>query len=101
MRVQVPFGTQSLKVVDSTGGRKGFSIQNVGAVDIYYSDDQRTLDSVGPANLPSAGHLLAAATPVLPPVVYPWFYGAKIFVRAQAAGALLEIIIYDVDLPCS
>jgi hypothetical protein len=100
MRVQVPSGVQSLKVVDATGGRKGFSIQNVGPVDVYYSDDQRTLDSVGPANLPAAGHLLASATPVLPPVVYPWYYGGKIFVRAQSPGALLEIIIYDVDLPC-
>lgn len=102
MRVPVPFGTQSLKVVDATGGRKGFSIQNVGAVDIYYSDDQRTLDSLaqGGGNVPTAGHLLPATNPVSPPVVYPWFYGGKIFVRAQAAGALLEIIIYDVDVPC-
>jgi len=99
MRVNVPT-QQSLKVIDATGGRKGFSIQNVGGVDIFYSDDQRLLDSVGPANLPSAGHLLSAATPVPPPVVYPFFTNGKIFVRAQSAGALLEIVIYDVDLPC-
>lgn len=99
MRVNVPIA-QSLKVVDASGGRKGFSIQNVGAVDIFYSDDQRLLDSVAAANLPQAGHILAAAAPVLPPVVYPWIYGTKIFVRAQTQGALLEITIYDVDLPC-
>lgn len=98
MRITVPIDG-SIKIVDSAGGRKGFSIQNVGAVDIFFSDDQRLLDSVDTANLPTAGHLLAASAPVPPPVVYPWFIG-KIFVRAQAAGALLEVVIYDVDLPC-
>lgn len=105
MRVPVP--TQaSIKIVDATGGRKGFSIQNVGAVDVYYSDDQRLLDSVTSANLPTAGHLLAASAPVPPPVVYPWFASngqnnsGKIFARAQGVGAQLEVLIYDVDLPC-
>lgn len=90
----------SIKVVDTVSSRKGFSIQNVAAVDIYFSDDQRLLDSVTPANLPSVGHLLSAAgTPANPPTVYPWFIG-KIYVRAQTAGAQLEVLVYDVDLPC-
>jgi hypothetical protein len=96
MRVQVPFNGPSLKVVDATGGRKGFSIQNVGAVDIYYSDDQRTLDSIPLTGPPNAGHFLPGGT-TNPPVVYPMFANGKIFVRAQNAGALLEIVIYDVD----
>ena len=95
MRVPVPT-LQSLKVVDATGGRKGFSIQNVGAVDIYYSDDQRLLDSVNTLNLPTAGHLLQGGT-TNPPSVYPLFANRQIFVRAQNAGGQLEIIIYDVD----
>lgn len=87
-------------MVDTVSSRKGFSIQNVAAVDIYFSDDQRLLDSVTPANLPSVGHLLSAAgTPANPPTVYPWFIG-KIYVRAQTAGAQLEVLVYDVDLPC-
>ena len=98
MRIRVPTAN-STKVVDSTGGRKGFSIQNPGPSDVYYSDDQRLLDSVDLANLPTVGHLLASATPPLAPVVYPFFIG-KIFVRAQGAGAQLEVLIYDVDLPC-
>jgi hypothetical protein len=99
MRINVPIG-QSLKIVDSKNPKRrvGFSIQNVGASDVFYSDDQRLLDSVGAANLPVAGHLLAAAAPVPPPVVYPWFANGQIFVRAQAAGALLEIVIFEVDV---
>lgn len=102
MRVNVPFGGQpSLKVIDARGRRKGFSIQNVSAVDVYYSDDQRTMDTVPSNSLPQAGHLLAAATPALPPTVYPFFVNSSIFVRAQSAGAQLEVIIYDVDISCS
>ena len=101
MRVNVPFGgNPSLKVVDATGGRKGFSIQNVSSVDVYYSDDQRTLDTVPASFLPQAGHLLPAATPTLAPVVYPFFVNGKIFVRAQSAGAQIEVVIFDVDIPC-
>lgn len=105
MRVNVPFGQQpSLKIVDAAPGghpvRIGFSIQNPSAVDAYYSDDQRTLDTVPASLLPNAGHILPASTPALPPTVYPWFVGKQIFVRAQSAGCQLEIIIYDVDKPC-
>lgn len=105
MRVNVPFGQQpSLKIVDGTrpgAGRIGFSIQNVSAVDVYYSDDQRTLDTVPSSLLPNAGHLLSAAgSPANPPTVYPWFIGSSIFVRAQSAGAQLEVLIYNVDKPC-
>jgi hypothetical protein len=99
MRVNVPIAG-SIKVVDASGGRKGFSIQNPSAVDVFYSDDQRLLDSVSAANLPTVGHLLAAAAPVPPPVVYPWFANGRIYVRAQAAGAQVEIMVYDVDPPC-
>jgi len=98
VRIDVPIAG-SITIVNTVGARKGFSIQNVGAVDIFFSDDQRLLDSVSPANLPLAGHLLAAAATVPPPTVYPWFIG-KLFARAGAPGALLEVIIYDVDLPC-
>jgi hypothetical protein len=99
LRVNVPIGQQSLKVIDTAGRRQGFSIQNVSAVDIYYSDDQRTLDSVPASNLPQVGHLLAASSPNPPPTVYPWFIG-RLYVRAQTAGAQLEIIVYEVDPPC-
>jgi hypothetical protein len=98
MRVFVPIAG-SVKLLDTGGQRKGFSIQNVSAGDLFYSDDQRQLDSVTSANLPTVGHLLAAAAPVPPPVVYPWFVG-KIFIRAQAAGAQVEILVFDVDPPC-
>jgi len=97
LRINVNIG-QSIKILDTQGRRKGFSIQNVSAVDIYFSDDQRLLDSVSAANLPTVGHLLAASAPTPPPVIYPWFIG-QIFVRAQNTGAQLEILVYDVD-PC-
>jgi hypothetical protein len=99
MRIPVPT-LASIPLINTAGIRKGFSIQNVSAVDVYYSDDQRQLDSVSAANLPSVGHLLAAAAPVPPPTVYPFFIG-KLYCRAAAAGAQLEAIVYDVDLPCN
>ena len=99
MRINVPIAG-SIKVVDTSLGRKGFSIQNVASVDIFYSDDQRLLDSVTAANLPTVGHLLpAVAVPAATPTIYPWFIG-KIFVRAQSPGAQLEVMVYDVDLLC-
>lgn len=100
MRVPVPFQGPSISIVDATTKRVGFSIQNPGAVDLYYSDDQRTLDSVPASNLPQVGHLLPAATPPQPPTVYPWFYGKKIYIRAQNTGGSVEVLIYDVDVPC-
>lgn len=99
MRANVPVAG-SYCVVDATNRRVGFSIQNVGPQDIYYSDDQRLLDSVTPANLPTVGHLLASASPVPNPVVYPWFANKKIYVRAQNTGAQVETMVYEVDLPC-
>lgn len=100
MRIFVPIAG-SIKIVDTALGRKGVSIQNVAAVDVYFSDDQRLLDSVTAANLPTVGHLLSAVgTPANPPTVYPWFIG-RLYVRAQSNGAQLEVMVYDVDLPCS
>jgi len=98
MRINIPTGS-SINIINATGKRKGFSIQNVGAVDVYYSDDQRSLDSATTANLPTVGHLLAAASPAPLPVVYPFYIG-KLYARAQGNGALLELIVYDVDNPC-
>lgn len=98
MRVPVPTNG-SIRLLQTAGARKGFSIQNVSPVDVYFSDDQRQLDSVSSANLPTVGHLLATATPVLSPTVYPFFIGG-IYARAQAAGAQVEIMVYDVDIPC-
>lgn len=95
-RVNVPIAG-SIKVVDTGVGRKGFSIQNPSAVDVYYSDDQRLLDTVSLVNLPTVGHLLASAAPVPGPTVYPFFVG-RIYVRAQTLGAQVEVVIYDVDV---
>jgi|SRR5579859_1838884 len=96
-RVPVPIAGSVPLLRTGPNKRKGFSIQNVSAVDVYYSDDQRLLDSVTAANLPSVGHLLAAAAPAPNPVVYPFFSG-NIFARAQNSGAQVEILVYDVDV---
>jgi hypothetical protein len=98
MRVNVPIAG-SLKVVDAGLGRKGFSIQNVSSVDVFYSDDQRLLDTVDGANLPTAGHILPTATPPHDPVVYPFFTG-KIYVRCQNLGGQCEVLVYDCDKNC-
>lgn len=98
MRVPVPF-TGSVRIVNTSGVRKGFSIQNVSTVDVYFSDDQRQLDSVDATGLPTAGHLLPAATPSQPPTVFPFFNG-QIFARAQSVGAQLEVMIFETDPKC-
>jgi hypothetical protein len=96
MRVGVPTAG-SLKIVDTALGRKGISLQNPSAVDVFYSDDQRLLDSVSLTNLPTVGHILPAGVNTI--IVYPWFVG-RLFVRSQGAGAQVEVIVYEVDLPC-
>lgn len=96
MRISVPIAS-SIKIVDTQGKRKGVSLQNTSSVDVYYSDDQRLLDSVSTVNLPTVGHLLPTATPVLPPTIYPWFIGA-LYMRAQNTGAQAEILIFEVDI---
>lgn len=99
MRVPVPVNGSIPLLIAKT--RKGFSIQNVSSVDVYYSDDQRLLDSVDAANLPTVGHILPASTPPLPPTIYPFFFG-KIYCRAQNTGAAVEILVYEVDpVPCA
>jgi hypothetical protein len=101
MRVPVPFGQgqPSVAYVDTQGKRKGVSVQNAGSVDIFYSQDQRTLDTLPASGRPNAGHILAAAAPVPLPVVIPFFIG-KYYFRATSAGASLEVDIWDVDI-CS
>lgn len=96
MRISVPIAS-SIKVVDTQGKRKGISIQNTSSVDVYYSDDQRLLDSVSSVNLPTVGHILPTATPAPQPLIYPWFIGA-LYMRAQNTGCQAEILIYEVDL---
>jgi hypothetical protein len=96
-RVSIPVG-QSIKLFDTGGRRQGVSVQNVSSVDIYYTADQRLLDSVSAANLPTAGNLLPATSPVSPPVIYPWIIGAR-YARAQNTGAQIEVDVWDVD-PC-
>lgn len=98
MRITVPTGG-SIKLFATNGRRIGFSIQNVSAVDIYYSDDQRQLDNATAANLPTVGHLLAASTPASPPTVYPAFVGA-LYARAQSPAAQLEVLPFEIDPPC-
>jgi len=103
MRVQVPIAG-SIRVVNTiqsgqTPTRKGFSIQNVSSVDVYFSDDQRLLDSVSSTNLPTVGHLLPSVSPALPPLVYNFFVG-QIFVRAGTTGAAVEVMLFDCDVPC-
>jgi len=94
MRQAIPQGAAAIPIVDTKGERKGFSIQNVSAADIYYSDDQRQLDSVDRTNLPTAGHLLPGGNTQV--VVYPVFVG-KLFARTQGVGAALEVIPYEID----
>jgi len=97
MRQPVPQGAAAIPIIDTKGRRIGLSMQNVSAADIYYSDDQRLLDSVDRTNLPTAGHLLPGGNTQV--VVYPVFIG-KLFARTQGVGAAMEIMPYEIDVPC-
>jgi len=97
MRQPVPQGAAAIPIIDTKGRRIGLSMQNVSAADIYYSDDQRLLDSVDRTNLPTAGHLLPGGNTQV--VVYPVFIG-KLFARTQGVGAAMEIMPYEIDMPC-
>lgn len=100
MRKPLPNQGESQKIVDSTTRRVGFSVQNPGSVDVYYIfDDQRTLDTLGTGGIPSAGHFLPGGTQNAP-VVHQCVYNARVFARGVAAGAAIEINIWDVDIPC-
>jgi hypothetical protein len=96
-RISIGSGGAAICIVNTGNVRRGFSIQNVSAADIFYSDDQRLLDSVDKTNLATAGHLLAANQ--ITPLIYPFFVG-KLFARSQGVGAQLEVILYEVDPKC-
>lgn len=95
MRQPIPQGQASIPIIDTKGRRKGFSLQNLSAADVYYSDDQRSLDSVDATNLPTVGHLLPGGNPTI--TVYPVFVG-KLFARTQGVGAAIEVTPYEIDL---
>lgn len=94
MRVPVPAVGASLCIVDSKGLPKGVRLQNPSGVDVYYSDDQRTLDILGPTGTPTEGLILSTATPPLPPVDLLWFTG-KLYFRGLSAGAQVEVVVWD------
>lgn len=88
----------SICLVDAKGALKGVELQNPSGVDVYYSDDQRTLDSVAASGIPTEGFLLSTATPPLAPVILLWFTG-KLYFRAPTAGAQVQVLIWDMCPP--
>ena len=107
MRKPLPFVGESQKVVDASNRRVGFSLQNPSSVDVWYlidtagGSEQRTLDTLGGGSVPIAGGLLPGGAVPPPIVIVPWFANGKVFARGVAAGAQIEVQIWDVDLPCS
>lgn len=67
----------------------GFSIQNLSTVtDIYFSDDQRQLDTVDAATgIPKAGHKLIGGAGNQGVIVFPWPFQGVLFARAAGIGA--------------
>ena len=98
MRSPVPFTGPSVCLVDSGGQPKGVRLQNPSGVDVYYSDDQRLLDSLNSAGTPTEGLILSTATPPLPPVNLLWFTG-KLYFRGLSAGAQVQVLIWDMCPP--
>jgi hypothetical protein len=94
MRIDIG-AQQSIKIVDAPK-RIGLIIMNPFAIDVYVSDDQRSLDTVGAADLPSVGIKFPANQTI--PVVVPFFRG-KWFARAQNPTQL-EVIPFEVDNLC-
>ncbi len=89
--------TNSSSLIVDTGSRVlGIILQNVGAVDIFVSEDRRILDKVDSANLPTVGFILSAAAAAQQlPFVIPAFKG-KLWARSQNPGAALEVIGYEI-----
>lgn len=83
-------------LVDTQGKVEGIIIQNVSAVDCFVSDDPQTLQQTNSVNLPVVGlHFPPDSPPVPFMLILPAFRG-KLYARAQGAGALLEVIRYEI-----
>jgi hypothetical protein len=81
-------------IVDTQGRPKCVTIQNVSAVDCYYSELPDQLQNTLPGNVPPVGHHLPpdATPPTI--VVIPRMNG-KLYARAQGAGGQIEAIQYE------
>lgn len=81
---------QSTIVIRAAKHLVGFAIQNMSlTVDVYFSDDQRQLDTVdATTGIPKTGHrLLSQASAVYQGVViFPWPFQGSVYARASGVG---------------
>lgn len=87
----------SASIVDSEDKVVAVTIENIGAVDVFVSEDRTRLDAtLAGTNLPTAGFLFPAyAAPNANILHMPRFKG-KLYARSQAAGAILEVLVSDI-----
>lgn len=87
--------TQSLTILNATRRLIGFSIQNLSSsVDIYFSDDQRALDTVDSTNTPTSGHKLIGGAGNQGIIFVPWPFSGTLYARAVSGAPPLEIQPY-------
>lgn len=87
---------QSQMVVDTNGVVKAIYIQNPTAVDIFVSDNPTDLNKTDAAGNPRVGMLAPAAVPPNVPLFSLRTFKGRLFARAVAPGAELEVIESDV-----
>lgn len=86
----------SQMILDTGGAVKAVYIQNPTGVDIFWSTEKKQLDKTDSAGLPTSGNLQpAAAPPNVPVTSLPRFKG-RLFARAVAPGAELEVTESDI-----
>jgi hypothetical protein len=82
-------------IVDTQGRALGVGIQNVSAVDIFVSDDPKTLQQVGPTGVPIVGwHLPPDTAGITPFILRLCPFNGKLYARCQASGGQIEAITY-------
>lgn len=86
-------------IVDTQGRAQGVIIQNVSPVDIFVSDDPKTLQQVLSTGVPIVGlHFPPDTAGITPFMLNMLSFNGKLYARCQGVGGQLEVILYN---PCS
>ena len=86
---------QSLTMINASKNLVGFSVQNLSAtIDIYFSDDQRALDTVDSTNTPTSGHKLTGGAGNQGILIFQWPFYGTLYCRAVSGTPQLEVQPY-------
>jgi hypothetical protein len=60
-------------------------------IDVYFSDDQRALDTVDSGNVPTSGHKLVGGAGNQGIIFVPWPFSGTLYIRAVSGAPQVEI----------